>query len=77
MAAVPGKLAEHRQDLIRLLSFVHDPRALADSENLTRDEKKWLTAVEKNLSFDDPALMEQLSATEVRRARQAFTLLAD
>jgi hypothetical protein len=76
LAVVRGKHAEHRQDLIRLLSFVQDPRALADSEQLTRNERRWLKAVEKDLAFDDAALLELFSETEVRQASQAFTLLA-
>jgi hypothetical protein len=77
LTAVRGKLAEHRQDLIRLLSFVHDPRALAESDNLTKSERKWLTAVEEDLAFDDPFLLEQFSETEIQRASQAFTLLTN
>lgn len=76
LAVVRVKHAEHRQDLIRLLSFVHDPRALANSGQLTKNERRWLKAVEKDLAFDDPALLELFSETEVRQARQAFTLLA-
>lgn len=76
LAAVRDKLAEHRQDLVRLLSLVDDPRALAESERLTGKERTWIEAVEKDLAFDDPVLLELFSETEVKRARQAFTLLA-
>jgi hypothetical protein len=76
LAVVRGKHAEHRQDLIRLLSFVSDPRALAHSDRLTRNERRWLKAVEKDLAFDDLALLELFSEAEIRRASQAFTILA-
>lgn len=71
---VQAKLAEHRQDLIQLLTLVHDPRALAQTEDLRRTERQWLLAVESKLAFDDPTQL--FTEAEVRQASQAFELLA-
>lgn len=68
------KFESDRQDLIRLLSFVADPRALA--EDLKPSEKKWLRRVTSMLAFDDPALDELFPRGEARIAEQAFRLLA-
>jgi len=76
VTSVRDKLAEHREDLIRLLTLVHDPRALAEGGALTSAERKWLRAVESALAFDDPALLELYSPDQVERARQAFALLS-
>ena len=59
-----------REDLLRLLALVDDPRALAPE--LRRTERKWLRAAEERLAFDAPA---NLDAAIVRRARQAHQLL--
>lgn len=76
VASVKEKLAKHREDLIRLLTFVHDPRALADEDTLTKSERKWLGAIESDLAFDDAALLELFSDAQVQLARQAFALLS-
>jgi len=76
VANVREKFEEHREDLIRLLTFVHDPRALADENTLTKSERKWLRAIESDLAFDDAALLELFSDAQVQRARQAFALLS-
>lgn len=75
VASVKEKLAEHRDDLIRLLTFVHDPQALADADALTTSERRWLRAIEPDLAFDDAALLELFSETQLEHARQAFALL--
>lgn len=75
VASVKEKRAEHREDLIRLLTFVDDPRALADADKLTGSERRWLRAIESDLAFDDAALVELFSNTQVERARQALALL--
>jgi len=76
VASVKEKRAEHREDLIRLLTFVDDPRARADEDTLTKTERKWLRAVESDLAFDDAALLGLFSDGQVQRARQASALLS-
>jgi hypothetical protein len=70
------KFDSDRQDLIRLLSYVEDPRALARLEELRATEKKWLRNVERTLNFDDPVLAALFPAAVLERARQAFQLLS-
>lgn len=60
-----------REDLLRLLSLVEDPRAMADE--VKRTERAWLRKAEPNLRFDDPA---SLATEEIQRARQAIRLLS-
>jgi hypothetical protein len=69
------KFHSDRQDLIRLLGYIDDPRALAEAGGLTAKERGWLGAVEGALAFDDPALLELFSGGALLRARQAFALL--
>jgi hypothetical protein len=59
-----------REDLLRLLSLVEDPRATAN--DLSRAERRWLRRAEARLRLDEPS---NVSAVEMRRARQAFRLL--
>jgi hypothetical protein len=59
-----------REDLLRLLSLVEDPRATA--AEITRPERRWLRGAEPQLRFDDPS---NLPAVAKRRARQTFRLL--
>lgn len=59
-----------REDLLRLLALVEDPRALAPE--LRKTERKWLRVAEQRLAFDDPASLDRAI---VRRARQAYRLL--
>jgi len=70
-----GKSRSDRQDLIRLLSYVEDPRALADDEQLRTSERKWLRNVDEALSFGDPALAAAFPFDTLVRAQQAFRLL--
>lgn len=60
-----------REDLALLLSFVNDPRALADE--LRGKEPKWLTEAEGQLRLDER--VGRLDEPTVRRARQALGLL--
>jgi hypothetical protein len=69
------KFDSDRQDLIRLLSYVEDPRDLARVEQLKPTEKKWLRKVERALFFDDAALPALFPAAVLQRAQQAFRLL--
>jgi len=59
-----------REDLLRLLALVEDPRATA--AGLTGNEPRWLRDAEEALAFDDPATLD---GATVRRARQAHRLL--
>lgn len=69
------KFHSDRQDLIRLLSYAEDPRALAREEHLTAGERKWLRNVNRYLDFDDPSLSAVFPADTLEQARQAFQLL--
>jgi hypothetical protein len=59
-----------REDLLRLLALVDDPRALGIE--LKRSERRWLTDAEAALGTGTPTT---LPTADVRRARQALTLL--
>lgn len=69
------KFASDRQDLIRLLSFVENPREMAKTDGLTKKEKKWLGDIEGLLNFADPALPMLFPGGEVARAEPAYRLL--
>jgi hypothetical protein len=71
------KFDSDRQDLIRLLSYVGDPRALAREEGLKPSEKGWLRKVEGALYPTDdlyPAA-DLFPGAVSERAEQAFRLL--
>lgn len=70
------KFHSDRQDLIRLLSYVEDPRALAREEKLKPSERKWLRNVEAALNFNDSALAAVFPVDTLERAGQAFRLLS-
>jgi hypothetical protein len=70
------KFDSDRQDLIRLLSYVEDPRGLAAQEGLKDSEKKWLRKIEKKLDAADPTVAQLASPDVVERAHQALALLA-
>jgi hypothetical protein len=59
-----------RDDLLRLLSLVEDPRAMA--EDLKRTERGWLRAAEGRLRLDDAGTGD---ATVLRAARLTHRLL--
>jgi hypothetical protein len=69
------KFDSDRQDLIRLLTFIGDARALVKEEELKKSEKKWLRAIEPLLDFKDPALPQLFHGGEIARAEQACRLL--
>lgn len=71
------KFDSDRQDLIRLLSFVGNPRALAEQEGLKKSERKWLRDVEGLLEFEEPVVADLFPAAELTRAEQAYRLLID
>ncbi|HEX6456075.1 MAG TPA: hypothetical protein VF009_06100 [Solirubrobacterales bacterium] len=70
------KFDSDRQDLIKLLSYVEDPRRLARDEQLKASEKKWLCKVEHILNFEDATLAVLFAPDVLERARQAFQLLS-
>ncbi len=59
-----------REDLVRLLTFVEDPRAMA--ADLRGSERKWLRTAEQRL---DLYAVSGLEGDEMRRARLTFRLL--
>jgi hypothetical protein len=68
------KYESDREDMIRLLSYIDDPRPLV--ADMSRKEPRWLHAAEAAIDFDDPGLTAQFSAESLDRARQALRLLA-
>jgi hypothetical protein len=68
-----GKFASDRQDLIRLLAYVENPRDLA--ADLSRAERGWLRGAEEAIDFDDGSLLELFPRETIIRARQALRLL--
>lgn len=69
------KFDSDRQDLIRLLSYVKDPRGLARDEQLKSTERRWLRKVERALAFEDASLIALFRPVVLGRAEQAFRLL--
>jgi hypothetical protein len=69
------KFSSDLEDLIRLLSYVEDPRGLASAEQLKSSEKRWLRDVEGLLDSDDAAVAAPFPAGVLERAQQAFRLL--
>jgi hypothetical protein len=59
-----------RQDLLRLLAVIEDPRELA--ADLRKTERTWLRRAEKRLDLSGPS---QLDAEAMRRAELAYRLL--
>ena len=59
-----------REDLVRLLAMVEDPRATA--AELRGSERRWLRDAEARLAFDSASSLDQAT---VRRARQAHRIL--
>jgi len=64
-----------RQDLIRLLSCVEDPRGLARDEQMKSSEKV-AADIEATLDFGDPIFATLFPIAVLEQARQAFRLLA-
>lgn len=70
-----GKHASDRQDLIRLLSLVEDPRALAASDCTKKTEKRWLREIRSSLEFEDASLTNLFPPAALAKAEQAYRLL--
>ena len=70
----PEKYGSDRQDLIRLLTYVDDPRTLA--ADMSRKEPGWLRDAEPALGLGDPGLPVLLPIGVVQRAQQVLQLLA-
>jgi hypothetical protein len=70
--AVHRDPASQREDLLRLLSLVSDPRVIAPE--LRKTERKWLRGAETRLAFSEPANLDRAT---VLRAQQAYRLLLD
>jgi hypothetical protein len=68
-----GKYESDRQDLIRLLSYVDDPRKLR--ADMSRKEPGWLREAEAAVRFEDPSLAALIPAGVLGQARQTLTLL--
>jgi hypothetical protein len=69
------KFASDREDLIRLLSYVEDPRRLADEEHLKTSERRWLRDVEEPLAFADAGVAALFPTAVLERAEQALRLM--
>lgn len=68
------KYESDRQDLVRLLTYVDDPRALR--AEMTRSEPGWLRDAEAAIDFEVSSLSAQFDGERLDRARQALRLLA-
>ncbi len=69
------KFDSDRQDFVRLLSLMDDPRTLADEGELKKTEKKWLRDIEEKVGFSEPPISDLFSPETLARAEQAFRLL--
>jgi hypothetical protein len=69
------KFDSDRQDLIRLLSYIEDPRGLARDEELKSSERKWLRNIEGDLDFEDPTVAALFPVVALEQAQAAFRLL--
>lgn len=67
------KFESDRQDLIRLLSFVENPRELAG--DIRKSERRWLRDVEPLLAFDSGVVDDLFTEAEASEAAQAYQLL--
>ncbi|HMJ04405.1 MAG TPA: hypothetical protein VK506_15800 [Conexibacter sp.] len=62
--------ATQREDLLRLLALIDDPRAMA--AELRKTERTWLRAAEGRLRLSEPSTLD---AEDLRRATLAYRLL--
>jgi hypothetical protein len=59
-----------REDLLRLLALIEDPREMA--ADLRKTERKWLSVAEQRLNLSGPSLLD---TEKMRRAGLAYRLL--
>lgn len=64
---------DQEQDLILLLGFVEDPRAMR--RELTGSEKSWLRKAYENLDLRSPHLLDHFPEAGLRKARTTLDLL--
>lgn len=69
--AVHDDQATQREDLLRLLALIDDPRTLAS--DLRGSERQWLNMIEQRLDLSRPSMLD---AVTMRRAQLAYRLLA-
>jgi hypothetical protein len=62
--------ATQREDLLRLLALIDDPRAMAGE--LRKTERAWLRAARERLRLSEPSTLD---AVDLRRATLAYRLL--
>lgn len=67
------KFESDRQDLIRLLGFVEDPRALAGE--FRGKERRWLREVEELVAWRDGGLADLFTGEDLAAAEGAYRLL--
>jgi hypothetical protein len=67
------KIESDRGDLILLLSFADDPRAMR--EEISRSERRWLRRAARRLNIDDVGLDQTFSVDALANARAAYALL--
>jgi hypothetical protein len=68
------KYESDREDLVRLLTYVENARAL--TVGMSRKEPRWLRDAQAVIDFEDPVLSAQFREGSLDRARQALRILA-
>ena len=66
---------QDREDLIRLLTCVQEPRSL--NAELKAGERRWLQSAEARLDPGDPGLANLFGSEQLRLARAAYRLLIE
>ena len=72
-AIMSPQRVQDREDLIRLLLCVGDPRGM--SKGMKKSERKWLRDAGKNLDLEGGDLRAAFSSTELATARATYNLL--
>lgn len=70
-----NKFESDREDFIRLLTLVSDPRALATESHLRKTEQRWLQKSKSRADLQDKGLLRQFSQDELTSAEQTLDLL--